>query len=98
MIQLPSVGRIVVYHWPNGQAPALITHVHSDYRVNLKVFWDTQTDSLLGDARYRVSKAPNPFDACWDWPRQMPALTHEQATASLTTEQARNLGFDPNDV
>lgn len=59
----PAIGRIVHYKHQNGELyPGIITRVHNETCINLKVFCDTLPDefrssSTLGEGPYQ-----------WQWP------------------------------
>ena len=63
MDQKPTIGRIVHYKVDDGGiAPAIITRVHNDDCVNLRIFLDgrpceSRTSVVRGDGRGQ-----------WDWP------------------------------
>lgn len=69
----PSIGRIVHY-FPGpeevvndrGIMPAMITAVHNENCVNLKIFVDGQGQELWRSSV--VQKAPGYDTRCWDWP------------------------------
>jgi hypothetical protein len=76
----PTIGRIVIFtfddYWASmvpsalykdgDEAPAIVTRVHSDAVVNLKVFLDGPLDLSV------TSVLPGPKGAprCWRWPER----------------------------
>lgn len=72
---MPSIGRIVHYHWPVqaqpgdvGTAAAIITCVYPDGGCDLKIFFGPFHDGLLGDERHAVKQEPNRYGVYWSWP------------------------------
>jgi hypothetical protein len=68
MQQKPSIGRIVIFTLDDVQSAAMITKVHSDTCVNLRVFPDRgpiieRTSVVIDDAHRRL----NPR---WSWPER----------------------------
>jgi hypothetical protein len=71
-VMKPRIGRIVIYHFYKNyralensnevNAPAIITKVHSDTRVNLRVF--TDSEALL----WKTSVAYGEGENQWSWP------------------------------
>lgn len=77
----PSIGRIVHYHFdadehaPNdgNPCPAIVTAVHSDEYVNLRLFSDGPP-SVTIEWRTSVPYAENPVNhagECWTWPQRV---------------------------
>jgi hypothetical protein len=59
----PSVGRIVHVVEDGQPLPAIITKVHSDTCVNLRVFYDSNRNDA-----WRSSVTQGTAQGCWDWP------------------------------
>lgn len=70
MEQKPSVGRIVHYFGCKGDPPlpGIITAVHSDECVNLKVFDDGGNDQFFSSL---TKKENEESTTCWDWPARV---------------------------
>lgn len=63
----PSIGRIVHFVDPSGaHLPAIITCVHSDTCVNLKVFRDAEGDSFITS----VVLNDEGGSSSWHWPER----------------------------
>jgi hypothetical protein len=58
----PSIGRIVRYHHPRADMPAIITAVHSEACVNLHVFIDGEASEI------RTSVEIGNVTGGWSWP------------------------------
>jgi hypothetical protein len=58
----PSVGRIVHVVEDGQPLPAIITKVHSDTCVNLRVFYDSNRNDA-----WRSSITQGTAQGCWDW-------------------------------
>lgn len=59
----PSVGRIVHVVEDGQPLPVIITKVHSDTCVNLRVFYDSNRNDA-----WRSSVTQGTAQGCWDWP------------------------------
>jgi len=77
--QKPSLGRIVQYSQPAGEArhnderthPAIITHVWSDTCVNLTVFFDNAAPEPRTSVCLRTDDADHNPNAYWEWPAKV---------------------------
>lgn len=74
--QVPTVGRVV--HYGTTPQAAIVTAVHSDGRVTLRVF---TSDGDIEFAARRVEFSPVPRMLCWSWPPR-PARAGADATVA----------------
>jgi hypothetical protein len=76
----PTVGRIVHFMEGGQPLPALITKVHNDTCVNLRVFYDSNRNGA-----WKSSVTQGTGEASWAWP---PIVSAPDAHLGATEEKA----------
>lgn len=69
--QTPSLGRIVLVRWPDGDPighPAIITNVHSPTMINARVFLDNAENPLWATSVPYEDENAAYGGPTWRWP------------------------------